>query len=261
MCSLLTLLVAACSSGGSGAGGVVGGAGGGGAAAFGTANVLALRTACEASVDRRIECGLATSGKKGMCDVDADDLYFIPRDELQYIECMVDCEAQAECTALERATCGDGAGVVLQCIKDCVTSKGWPTCDDGEPYPPTYKCDDYNDCDNGIDEAGCPAPETFSCDADSSILATSRCDGYPDCENGADERGCGYPSFQCDGKNWANHWKCDGYADCSDESDEQGCAMFTCDDGETVPEDYQCDGYADCGDESDEKGCSTYSCP
>ena len=266
MCSLLTLLVAACSSGGSGGGGVggaVGGAGGGGPG-FGGANGVALESACNKAFDRAVECGIATKGTEPACELDTDELYFLTTADAQAFECLSNCQASAECTALERFECGDGEGPLLDCGLQCLMGKGWTSCDGGaSAYPTAWRCDGVDDCDDSSDEVGCPAaPPEFTCSATESVPQSYRCDAYEDCTNGADEDGCSYPSFSCDDKTLSNLYKCDGYEDCSDGTDEKDCPMFQCADGSgEIVEDFRCDGGEDCSDGSDEVGCSRLSCP
>lgn len=107
----------------------------------------------------------------------------------------------------------------------------------------SFACDDDPDCDDGSDEASCPAPS------------------------------CGPGSFQCNNSVCVpQNWACDGDADCTDGSDEwpQNCPggtgrkppsvcrdhEFLCGSGECVHGRWRCDGDVDCNDRSDEDNCS-----
>lgn len=107
------------------------------------------------------------------------------------------------------------------------------------------------------------------------------CDEEADCEDGSDEASCPAPtcrpgSFQCnDSKCVPRLWACDGDADCLDGSDEwpQNCAAsrpqlptkapcsvleFHCGSGECIHGGWKCDSGNDCLDGSDEINCSKY---
>ncbi|ELU13441.1 hypothetical protein CAPTEDRAFT_205500 [Capitella teleta] len=89
-----------------------------------------------------------------------------------------------------------------------------------------------------------PACDGFLC-ANSGVCIPSdwECDDYDDCGDNSDEAGCGggggntpapTPSPACDGFLCANSgvcipsdWECDDYDDCGDNSDEAGCGGGT----------------------------------
>nr|XP_039270832.1 MAM and LDL-receptor class A domain-containing protein 1-like [Styela clava] len=112
-----------------------------------------------------------------------------------------------------------------------------------------WRCDGWVDCDNGIDERGCPTkpPNTgttpdqnvgnckdneFRCSDDSCIPSIYRCDGVRDCpRNGEDENGCDSSSNCPSGKFYctststclSSEKQCDGVFDCESQADESLC--------------------------------------
>jgi hypothetical protein len=111
------------------------------------------------------------------------------------------------------------------------------TCDNGDCFPQSFRCDGDNDCSDSSDEQGCPTPPTsapcsdhkFQCDDGECIPQTWQCDGAADCRDRTDEVGCPptctITQFTCvqSGACISQHSKCDGVRDCSDGSDEAQC--------------------------------------
>ncbi|XP_063050786.1 low-density lipoprotein receptor-like [Engraulis encrasicolus] len=112
------------------------------------------------------------------------------------------------------------------------------TCGSGECVPLSFVCDRKADCDDGSDEASCPAPTcspgTFQCNDTSCVPGLWVCDFDADCLDGSDE----WPQ-NCPGTK----------APCS-------ALEFTCSNGQCIPGGWRCDGDKDCMDGSDEVNCS-----
>ncbi|XP_022111041.1 very low-density lipoprotein receptor-like [Acanthaster planci] len=111
-------------------------------------------------------------------------------------------------------------------------------CNDGSCIPDYWKCDQWDDCSGGEDEAGCPCrSDQFTCNDGSCIPGSWKCDQWLDCSEGEDEDGCAVPphpgncpgyQFQCffsyDCVDYTD--LCDGEDDCSAGEDELFCDIF-----------------------------------
>jgi hypothetical protein len=139
------------------------------------------KSLCENALGKLDSCGLMTDGP-----YDCRDFGSSAEDR-----CIANCILDANCTVIEDAMCNQVDGTTLeQCMDACDEGEEEFTCTDGVTIPMDWKCDGYDDCEDGSDEAGCPAPEMFDCGDGEQVPASYKCDGEADCQNGADEAGC-----------------------------------------------------------------------
>jgi hypothetical protein len=170
-------------------------------------------------------CGFLSQGEFNCWDTDETD-----GTVQAYLSCMASCIVMTSCVALESYYCGDDdTDTIYGCFLGCEAKIPQFTCPDGEQLPVSWKCDGWEDCEDGSDELGCPPGSVFQCDGDYSVPQDWVCDGDEDCDDGSDEYGCPAGSFfQCaDGEQIEASWHCDGEEDCYDGSDEFGCASWT----------------------------------
>ncbi|XP_066923564.1 low-density lipoprotein receptor class A domain-containing protein 3-like isoform X2 [Clytia hemisphaerica] len=134
--------------------------------------------------------------------------------------------------------CFLSVSVLFKPAKSACSIPGWFDCKlNGKCIPKHWRCDDYNDCRNNLDEQDCP----FKCKSgqlkcsteDRCFTRNQICDGINQCTDGSDETTCPFiirqcpnsTNFECkNGKNCiVKEWKCDGEKDCVDGSDEENC--------------------------------------
>lgn len=130
---------------------------------------------------------------------------------------------------------------VISVLNNC--TDGEFRCTSGQCVSLSFVCDEDSDCDDGSDEASCPAPTcspgSFQCNNTVCVPHLWACDGEPDCADGSDEwpqncasgtvqhsrHACRTHEFQC-GSGECVHasWRCDRGFDCIDRSDEDNCS-------------------------------------
>lgn len=176
-------------------------------------------------------CGVLSDGQFGPSNSDA----FPDEGPSAVDRCELDCILAASCEEIEDGICRDVTSPELEsCLDACDALEPKFICaDSGEEIPLSFECDDFNDCEDGSDEVGCPPVVEFEC-TDGTLLPESyECDGEADCEDGSDEVGCPpAPEYRCDdGSTVPAGFECDGgEPDCADGSDESHCAVVTCPD-------------------------------
>lgn len=65
------------------------------------------------------------------------------------------------------------------------------SCSSGHCLPLALLCDGRDDCEDGMDEQGCPCPpDSLPCADGRCLPLALLCDGHPDCPDAADEESC-----------------------------------------------------------------------
>lgn len=187
-------------------------------------------------------CGLLTEGEVGP---NVLARFYAPT------ACYQECLGSATCEELDQLVCGGALELRRRCDQRCAFR-----CGDGTLIAVEQRCDGWNACADGADEAGC---EMWTCRDGAQVPAARRCDRGWHCPDGSDEEGCGWPTRCDDGRPLSTWDLCDGYAACFDGADERGCPQHVCDDGTVITTRIgagRCDGWSQCPDGSDERDCA-----
>ena len=99
-----------------------------------------------------------------------------------YLDCQIE-QAESIYECLEGMTC-----------EEYFPEEEYFECDDGTEIPLSFRCDDFYDCYDLSDEAGCTS---FTCGDGSQIGTGKICDGTVHCADGSDEAGCPNTFVSC----------------------------------------------------------------
>ena len=134
--------------------------------------------------------------------------------------------------------CGDGSDEDRNCTTRACTSDEFQ-CGNGICYDKDWKCDGERDCFNGSDEDGCTTTTTTTTTTSTTTTTTT-----------TSTTTTSTATSRCSNMD----------RDTVDYYEDNGMPLFTCGNGNCIPEQALCDMSDDCGDGSDEDRTTTCAC-
>jgi hypothetical protein len=134
----------------------------------------------------------AVAEKLSQCGLLVDERTLITAARNDSESCAVACLVSSPCDALGAYLCAGGLpDSTLDCVENCrphSPAADQPfTCDGGQVPQYLGVCNALTDCQDGTDEAACPAMPAFRCDNGQFVQMKKRCNGTADCTDGSDE--------------------------------------------------------------------------